>query len=522
MPIPATHSVIAGSKGFAAALLAPLTERVGAPPRIAVDPAQAVALCRGAGLVVIEFQGEGSLRAIEQIASGGGVRIVAAVPAAHAAAEAPLRALGVDPARWDGKPDRVLGAVSRQLSAASGAAAAAPPPAPVPAPRPAAGVHAQGRAPMPRAPAERPAPPSAPPARPTAARPAPAIAAKPPAPAPPRPVVAPPPAPRVAPAAGSATGVAAALFDDVFCDLDVEVSEAPSVPVDVAAPLAPPPAAGPWPGGVPGALDAAQALGRGLAGAMEGQGTLGGAVASVLGSLSDLERAVLAGEPQAVDAEPIRRAAVMRVRVAAAVATAPAPGGEIDEAAVSSFLAEIDGILSDVGALAQAAPAELQPSLEAVRNALVTEAIDLSDVAHRLAPAGGDAPAVQARPAVRAPQARMLSVSAAEKVERPRSRALWIALGVAVAFGAAAHGPTLLRRLEPPAPRPPTLAGAPSGTAARPSAHGGPQIVLPGERPAGPAELERFRLEQGLMGNEVQEVGGGALLVRPKAAGAGQ
>jgi hypothetical protein len=242
----------------------------------------------------------------------------------------------------------------------------------------------------------------------------------------------------------------------------------------------------------------------------------------VLASLSDLERAVLAGAPQPVDAGPIRRAAVTRVRVAAALATAPAPGAEIDGAAVSAFLAEIDGILSDVNALAQQAPAELQPSLEAVRNALVKEAIDLSDVVHRLAPAGA-APAPEARPAVRAPpQARLLSVSATAEVGRPPSRAIWIALAVAVTISGIAHGPSVLKRFGPRAEPPSTLPGAPGGTIARPAPPSGPQIVLPGERPAGPVELERFKLEQGLRGNDVQELGGGVLVVRPKGAGPGR
>ena len=96
-------AVVAGTKGFAVALLAPLTARLGTRPRVAGDPGQILGLCSGpSALAVIEFTGEGSLAAIQALVrDGGGLRVVAGVPASQAGAEETLQALGVATARWD-------------------------------------------------------------------------------------------------------------------------------------------------------------------------------------------------------------------------------------------------------------------------------------------------------------------------------------------------------------------------------------------------------------------------------------
>jgi hypothetical protein len=490
MTTPFTEAVIAGSKGFALALLAPLTERVGTRPRIASDPAQAIALCGGRGLVVVEFQGEGSLRAIQELAlHGAGLRIVAAVPAVHAAAEGALRALGVDLARWDGRPDDVLGAVARQLTAAPArlvVPAAAKPAAP---PRPAAASPAAAPAP---AVARAAVAPYAPPARAAAA-----VSLSAPLATAPRPARAPQPPP------------GGGLFEDLReDDFHVEVADGGA---PVAAPSVAPSTAA-WPANVPGPREAAGALARGLAGVFDPPGTPLAAIADVVNGLSELERAVLAGEPQPVDGAPIRRAAVMRVRVA--VALAPPAGTPVDEGAVSALLADIDALLSEVNAVTLGAPPELQPSLEAIRNALVKEAIDLSEVAQRLA-GPVEAAAQPARRAPRAPQARVLSISGAENADRPRNTKLFVALAIAAIGAAAFHGNAWLRRRNAPLERPPSIAGAPSGMIAPPTAERGPQVLVPGIGPTNPDEVERFKLQQKLKGNEVQEVEGGALLVFP-------
>ncbi len=94
MPRPEIQVVLAGHREFGLALLAPIEARLGIAPQLATDPAHALVFARGPeAIVVVEFAGEDTLSALKDLVlDGEGVRIVAAIPAAHAAAEAPLRA----------------------------------------------------------------------------------------------------------------------------------------------------------------------------------------------------------------------------------------------------------------------------------------------------------------------------------------------------------------------------------------------------------------------------------------------
>jgi hypothetical protein len=605
---PQIDAVIAGTKGFAVAILAPVTARLGNRPRVAGDPGQVLGLCSGpSSLAIIEFTGEGSLAAIQALVRDGrGMRVVAGVPPAHAPAEGTLRALGVETVRWEGKVDLVVAAVDRALAtgaaepplpppaaapapaaAAPPAAAraapprpAAPPPAAAPgrpppaAPRPAAPPAAAPAArPAPQAgapgvatataprPAPRPAPaaarppvPAAPPAqaaapqrppsvpalapaaaplpRPTAAAiapppPAPILAAS-PAPAP---AIAPPasPPPPPAPAAEDAAAAAAppparpaaAFFADLepASDLDVEDAAAPPPAPDFHAPgvYVPPAAAGrpQWPRGICSAADAGEALRRVMAGAADPQRPLHAQAERTLQSLSALERAVLAGEPQVVDAGPVQRAAVMRLRVADALASVPPPGGAVDGAALSGVLGEIDALLSEVNGIAAAAPEELKEPLDAVRNALVSEAIDFSEVAQRVAGAGAAAAAV-ARAAPRAPQARVLSIQGAAAVEssgRGRRIVMAVLLAAAVLLAGLYHGFGWYRRVQAHRPTP----GLPSGMMDKGGPAKGARMLIPSNASTtiDPAELARFKATEEAKGNQVIDTGGGPVLVVP-------
>jgi hypothetical protein len=485
MADPSTEAVIAGSKAFALALLAPLTERVGTRPRIASDPGQALTMCRGTGLVVVEFQGEGSLRAIQDlVVKGPGLRIVAAVPSSHAAAEGSLRALGVDLARWDGSPDLVLAAVGRLLGSAA-----------EPSSEPAATATASPA---------RPAPPRVAPA----AR-APEIGERAPQPARARPPIG------------------ASLFDDLDAEAD---SPAPAAPV-LAAPAAQAfvPGDAPWPGNAPSALEAAEALARGLAGDFDPPGTPLAPVADVVAGLTELERSVLAGapqpEPQAFDTEPIRRAAVMRVRVAAALALAPAPGAPVDTAAVSAWLAEIDALLAKVNGLAQAAPAELHPAVEQVRNSLVKEAIDFSEAAH-----GGAAPAETAAApapphAPRPGKARLVSVASAAEVElevaeQKRRRTLVVAAALCAVAAAGYHGWRYWGARQHAGDDRPRRSGVPLDAEVVEAPSDRVPVVVRSKdgRAFGLDELRRMREEEGLKGNAVRELAPGAVAISKAAA----
>jgi hypothetical protein len=454
----AVEPVIAGSRGFALALLAPLTEQIGTRPRVAAGAAAAAPLCGGShGLVVVEFLGAQTLREIAGLVAGAtGVRVVAAVPAQHAAADAPLRALGVEVARWDGSSAAILGAVGRQLALPTAAQPSAPP-RPV---APAAAV----RAPQPQ-PVARVSPPDAlPAASPRPAARAPAAART------PRPASAPPAAP---------------------------------------VPHAPPPA---WPAGVPGPAQAAAALREALAGAAE---TAGSIAAQVAAGLSDLERAVVAGELQPFDDAPISDASAMRVRVAAALATAPKRGEPIDAAAVSALLGDFDALLSRVNETAEAAPDGARASIESIRDDLVRLAIRFSQRAAPAEPEPAPAPAA-------APPPRTRIVAPDSPAEHaPRSKAKWLALALAVALAAGYHVHRWQGRRALRAAR---STGAPTGMldiSAGPSA---PRVLVPasaGRRPDA-AEIARIKAAEEARGNVVHESDGVLVILpaRPATAAA--
>ena len=591
-------AVLAGTKNFAVALLAPLTVRLGTRPRVAADPGQVLGLCSGpSALAIVEFTGEGSLSAIQaMVRDGRGIRVVAGLPSTQAGAEGTLRALGVEVARWDGKVDGVVGAVERVLSgspAVGGAeaplAAARPLPSPAPAapgsppvaprvtPSPVPASRAAVAPPGPVGKAARPqAGPGAPPgplgpaARPLAApgapgaagvrpagppvapRPSAPVAATPSAgravPGPPvlrpaavpvaAPVLARPKTPPPAPAAEVAAPVASPGAAPVaapparptpgfFADLegvsvdtaDLEATAPPSHPAPGGAPerlasvYMPPPLVPriDWPATISSAAEAEDALLAALKGTALPSRPLHVLALRTLETLSDLERAVLSGEPQPVDAAPVRKAAMMRLRVADALGSVPPAGSPVDTAALSTTLGEIDALLSEVAPILSAAPEELKPALEAIRNALVSEAIDFSEAAQRVAGSGAAAPAkVAPRPA----QARLLSVDVLERDEPGRGRQVWMAvlLAASVLLAAVYHGLHWYHRYQARRPVP----GLPAGMVEH-GAPGGPRMVMPQstDRVVDPAEVAKFKAAEEAKGNIVIDTGGGPLFITP-------
>ncbi|MGC3997872.1 MAG: hypothetical protein QM767_10420 [Anaeromyxobacter sp.] len=630
MSQPNIDLVVAGTKVFAVALLAPLTQRVGTRPRVTSDPAQAVTLARGpSAMAVVEFLGEGSLNGIKALVrDGGGMRVVVGIPPAHAAAEGTLRAMGVQTARWEGDVAGVIAAVEQLLGApaapppavdgaapgpaapaaakpaaaaapVSGAprpAAAPPPPLAPAAPRPAPA--AAPAAPRPAPAAARPAAPSAPAAarpaapvsavpkpasappaagapKPAAAAPAPAAPRAPPAasaaPKPAPAAVAPPAAPRPAPAAAAPapkpplvpappvaepaaaepaaagpepTGQAAPppaaaapaldLFDDA---VDVDTAEPPAPAEGAAAEPAaapapdfrapgvyvPPPAAPrlAWPAGVADAAEADDAIYRAIRGLRGPPSPLQATADVVAAGLSEVERSALLGKPLPFDAAPVHDAAVVRLRVAAALAGAPAPGSPVDGAAVQALLAEIDGLLSKVNALHAAATSDVQPGLGLLRNALVREAIDFSEAAQRItqpeaAPAG---PASgSARPA-RALAARVLAVEAEDPEAAPRRRRqllLWSLLAlVAIATGAY-HAYRISLRKQPVAGL--AVEGAPAGTMGASHATN-KVVVLDPTKKLDAKQLQDWKAAEAAKGNTIREVAPGMWVIEPAGAG---
>jgi len=316
---------------------------------------------------------------------------------------------------------------------------------------------------------------------------------------------------------------------DFFGDLEGEVSvdmadfsstaspspPAPSGSAARAATVYVPPFVAPridWPAGICTAPEAEDALLAALRGIALPSRPLHALALRTLDALSELELAVLSGEPQPVDASPIRKAAVMRLRVADALAGVPPEGSPVDASALSATLVEIDALLSEVAPLLSLVPPELVPALEAIRNALVSEAINFSEAAQRVA---GSTAAVAERAAPRPAQARLLSVDVREGLTPGSGRQIWMAilLGAAVLLGVIYHGLHWYQRHQVHRPVP----GLPGGMSAEGAPPGGPRMIVPqsADRPVDLDEVARFKAAEEAKGNIVIDTGGGPLLIAP-------
>jgi hypothetical protein len=273
---------------------------------------------------------------------------------------------------------------------------------------------------------------------------------------------------------------------------------------------APPPPKPAWPAGGPSPEEAEAALAGALAGFGDPGSSLGAVAAQVATSLSDLERAAIDGAPIPLDAETFRRAARMRVRVAAALASVPPSGSAVDAAALSAMLGEIDALLSSVAALAKDAPPDLTPSLEAVRNGLVKEAIDFSEAAQRVGAAEALPAAVVAAPVRRAASARVLSVEKGEREEPEARGRRWqiAALVLILALTGGYHGWRWHERRNAP-PQQISFPGAPENTIGVDRGRTRLLLMLPGKT-VKTADLERFKTQQEALGYTVREIAPGS------------
>lgn len=287
----------------------------------------------------------------------------------------------------------------------------------------------------------------------------------------------------------------------------LDVWEAEPLPIASASPAG----RSDWPAATPSQAAASEALSRALAGTLPATAPLAAVAEQVLAGLSALEREVLGGDPQPFDPAPVRAAAVMRLRVAAAIAIAPPPGAPVDRAAVRDLLGEIDALLAEVKVLVQGAPHDARLGLEAVRNALVREAIAFSGAADPALP-GAPTPAPAARTR-RAETARLVAAGAAPRRRRPVGLLALLAVAALAALGY--HGWSRYAR---PAPAPPpTFPGAPAGTLG--TGRGASRVLttLPGAR-VDPAELERFRRLEASRGNALRAIAPGTWAIEPATA----
>jgi hypothetical protein len=326
-----------------------------------------------------------------------------------------------------------------------------------------------------------------------------------------------------APTATAAPAAAAGAFE--LDDFDVDVGEASAGPDPFAgvtfsgaassgARWTP---AGAWPANAPSLEVAEEALLAAVDSMPPPYPELANVAAQVAAAISELEVKALGGQRLAIDGAPIRRAAAMRVRVGYAFATAPPVGSHSDSGAVAALLGEIDGLLSEVSDLAADASAEVAPTLGACRNALVKEAIDFSEAAQRYVAV--ESPAATAAPVKRAPTpgaARVLSVEKGTPAPVNRSqRALVVVLAVAVLVAGAFHGYRYYQRRQAALAAPPALPGIPSGFSAFKPAASAPTVLQQGGGAVDRAEIERFKDVEKAKGNDVLELPGGVMVVKP-------
>jgi hypothetical protein len=505
-----TDVVIAGTKPFALALFAPVLERAGSRPRIAPEPAVALTLCaESSGVLVVEFEPRWlpALTLLRQ--QRPGLRVVAALPPGQEAAALSLEPLSIEAVPWDGKALSMLPAIERAIGSSRSAAAQTAEPKPAVAPEAAVAGSLVAPAPPPEALAGSPAAPAPPAALDLFADLGARLAT--PFPASLAGVKVP------APAAASASGAPLDLFHDLG---GAVATPLPAVLLGVPR-VASPTGEILWPATGPTAVEAERALRGALGGAAEPP-SFKGVVDGVAAGLSSLEREVFTSGAASVDARPIRHAAVLRLRVAVARATLPAPGTAIDSAAVAELLSEIDGLLKQVKGLVDQAEPEVKLALESIRNALVREAIDLSDDVHRLVPSELPAEPSMARPVTgRTAAVRFLSDKAGEDQEevtgRKRGRVVWVLLALVVLAAGAFHGYSWwkteqvvaqMKRL-PGQPERMMLLPAPPGATTR-------ELVPMGGVPDR-AEVEHFKSQQRALGNTVTETSLGWLVIKPAA-----
>jgi hypothetical protein len=447
-----TDVVISGTRPFALALFAPVTERAGVRPRIAPEPATALSFCaESSGVLVVEYEPRW-LAALTQLRqSRPGLRVVAALPRGQEGAALVLTPLAIESVLWDGQARSILPAIERAIGGS-------PSPAP-PAPAPVA----------------------------------------------------------EAPSAGPATL-------DLFKDLGGSAATPYPASLEAVPAMSVTAWSGhaAWPANGPSAVEAEQALRGALTGAAEAS-PLGRVAEQTASGLSPLEHEAFGGGTLPVDAGLIRRVAVLRLRVAMALATRPPKGTASDSPAVAELLSEIDELLVSVkGLLDQASPA-VKVSLEAIRNALVKEAVDFSEACHEVGTSEVPLAPAPLRASGRAAGARVLSVHAGvDEADRPeerrRRRAPLMVLLVVLALGGGYHAWNYYQA--PPKLPPATFEGAPAGTMAVQNGKSYFLVALPGKQ-VNAADLESYKRREAKRGNRVREVGPGTWIIEPASAGGG-
>jgi hypothetical protein len=155
-----------------------------------------------------------------------------------------------------------------------------------------------------------------------------------------------------------------------------------------------------------------------------------------------------------------------------------------------------------------------------VRNALVKEAIDFSEAAQELAPAGVVAPvAAPATPSAqrRVPATRVLTTSTEPEPPRAKRRVLDVSLVVAALVAVAYHGWRFYEGQLYVLP-PPTVAGSPAHAVGSATTAGAKFLTSKDGNPFTDAEIETFRQSEELQGRKVQLLTPSSMVSLPAGA----
>jgi hypothetical protein len=208
----------------------------------------------------------------------------------------------------------------------------------------------------------------------------------------------------------------------------------------------------------------------------------------------------------------------LRLRLDLALSSVPAAGYAFDQATAEQLLADVDGVLAQVKALAPSAPPGVMPALDPTRLAIVDGGVQLAGALSQLVPVGKAQPTALA--ANKGPTTRVLSNASAGETEGLGflRKGPWIALALVLATVAGYHG---WRLATTPAPRPPaTLVGAPANTYSVKQGATHLLKTLAGKT-VDPAALERFKGQEQLKGNVVRDLGSGTWAIEQDPAGGG-
>ncbi len=265
-------------------------------------------------------------------------------------------------------------------------------------------------------------------------------------------------------------------------------------------PASPAPLMPTWPGSVPGTEEAS----RLLSGAGS-QGKHDEAIDGLWNSLTEVELGTLLERPSALDLSALKKAVIVRWRLAHALETKPARGAPVDFGALEGLLKEADIALTKLQTPPEAATAAARASFVSARAALAKNAVALSNFAAEVAQQVAAEAAINKATKKYEKVARIVAASADTTRIAFRSKVLWVGVGLSVLGALAFHGFRYLHAQNAPVSGPGY------------SAAGGIAVLHPIDpsKPIDPAALAQLKAQAAASGKTVHEVGRGQYVIAP-------